>query len=127
MSKTLKPCGHFLTVELEGVVIGKTTESGIVYDIDVDKSKAEQAAFVRAKVVRVGINCWTGFTDPNGDWHAWCKAGDWIMLAQHAGQKFPPGDDLSKEEKEQLNRMRIIKDDDVLGVWVDEELAEVSK
>ena len=127
MPKTLKPSGHFLTVELEEVVIGKTTASGILYDIDLDKGKAEQAAFVSAKVVSVGINCWTGFTDPNGDWHAWCEVGDLIMLAQHAGQRFPSNDDLSKEEKEKLNRMRLIKDDDVLGVWIDEELAEVSK
>ena len=113
----LDPCGHYMTVELNGVQKEKKTASGIIYDFDQDTNSREQRAASNATVLEVGRNCWTGFTDPDGNWAAWCEKGEKVMIAQHAGQGFAIDDNLPKEEKDQLSRQRVIKDDDVLGVW----------
>lgn len=126
----LEPCGHYITVELKGVKKEKKTASGIVYDFDKDINTREQRAASNAKILEVGRNCWTGFTDPDGNWHSWCKKGETVMIAQHAGQGFAIDDNLPKEEKDRLDRQRVIKDDDVLGVWRKRKIvliAEVSK
>ena len=110
----IKPCGHYLIIKLKDVPDEQTSEGGII--VRTGDAKREQAGMSMAEVVDVGKNCWSGFVDHNNDWEAWCKKGDTIMIAQYGGQAFPVPDDASAEEKAELSRLKLIKDDDVLGV-----------
>jgi len=105
-------CGHFLIIELSEAESEKVSAGGIYIPTD---KRQEQLGMSTAKVVDVGLNCWTGFTDPSGNWKAWCQIGDEIMIAQYAGQSFPVSDELPIDEQNRLKRLRLIKDDDVLA------------
>jgi len=107
-----KACGHFLIIELSEAESETFSDGGII--ISKDKKK-EQLGMTICKVVDVGRNCWTGFTDPDGNWEAWCQAEDNIMIAQYAGQAFPVDEGLPLEEQTYIKRLRLIKDDDVLA------------
>lgn len=110
-----KACGHFLIVELTEAEDEKVSSGGIVLANTIDDRRREQAGMSTAKVVDVGGNCWTGFTNPEGEWSAWCEEGDKIMIAQYAGQSFPVSDELDLDAQDKLKRLRLIKDDDVLA------------
>lgn len=109
-------CGHFLIVELDHVPREEVSAGGIV----LATTKAAQKGMCLAVVSDIGTNCWTGFTDPSGEWSGWCETGDKIMIAQYAGQSFPIPDGATQEEKERLSRMRLIRDEDVLARLSDE-------
>jgi len=111
-------CGHYLIVKLEPVIGEKVSAGGIVLAETVKDKKRQQSAGQYAEVINVGVNCWAGFTDPDGNCAPWCKAGDRVMIAQYAGQAFPVDDTLPKDEQTEAERMRLIKDDDVLAVEV---------
>lgn len=110
-----KACGHFLIVELTEAESERKSSGGILLDATIDGKRKNQLGMSTAKVVDVGPNCWTGFTDPDGNWQSWCKPDDKIMIAQYAGQSFPVSDDLPMPEQDKLKRLRLIKDDDVLA------------
>ena len=117
----LKACGHYLIVKLEPVCDEKVSSGGIVLTETISEKKRQQSGGQYAQVIDVGTNCWAGFTDSNGGWEAWCKAGDRIMLARYSGQAFPVDDSTTKEEQREAELYRLIKDDDVLAVEVNDE------
>ncbi len=112
----INACGHYLIVKLDPVDDEIKSAGGLILSTGKSNKKREQAAGSYATVINVGPNCWTGFTDPDGNWNAWCKADDRVMIAQYAGQAFPVPDNVSNEEKDDLALIRLIKDDDVLAV-----------
>ena len=118
---SLKACGHYLIVKLEPVDKEQVSDGGIVLAKTVKELNREQNAGQFAEVIDVGMNCWSVFSDFEGNWEPWCKPGDRVMVAQYAGQSFPVDDQLSKEEQDEASLMRLIKDDDVLAVEVNDE------
>ena len=118
---TLKACGHYLIVKLDAVEGEKKSGSGIILAESISEKKRAQSGGQFAEVVDVGINCWAGFNDPYGEFEPWCATGDRVMVAKYAGQAFPIDDTLSKEEQIEAELLRLIKDDDVLAVEVNDE------
>jgi len=110
-----KASGHYLIVKLDPVDDEQVSEGGIVLATTTTEKKREQSAMALANVVNVGDNCWAGFYNREGDSNPWCKEGDRVMIAKHAGQGFPISANLPKEEQDDLALYRLIKDDDVLA------------
>ena len=117
----LRACGHYLIVKLEPMDEEKVSAGGIVLAETISEKKRQQSGGQYAEVMDVGRNCWAGFTDNNGEWYEWCKKGSRIMLARYAGQAFPIDDSATKEEQAEAELLRLIKDDDVLVVEVNDE------
>ena len=111
-----KACGHYMIIELDEVPGENVSSGGIILATGSQERGREQKGMSLAKVLNVGPNCWTGYTNPDGEWAPWCEEGDKVMLAQYAGQDFPVSDSMTKEEQEYLKRVRLIKDDDVLAL-----------
>ena len=123
---TLTPCGHYLVIELKEVNAEQLSAGGILLSTGSDKRKSEQRGQPYATVHKIGPNCWVGhYAPPEYDddgveigtpWKPWAKIGDKVILAAYPGQNFPVPDDATAEEKAFIDRLRIIKDDDVLCV-----------
>ena len=118
----LKACGHYLIVRLEPITEEKTYgDVGIVLAETSSEKKRQQSGGQFAEVIDIGRNCWSCFTDHRGEWYQWAKPGDRIMIARYSGQTFPTDDSMSDEELKANELLRLIKDDDVLAVEVDDE------
>ncbi len=112
----IKACGHYLIVELEPAADELVSAGGIVLATGIDSKKKEQAGMSYAKVVDIGRNCWVGHYDAEGNHNDWAEVDDRVMIAKYAGQAFPIPDGSSKADKATYDRLRLIKDDDVLAV-----------
>lgn len=108
-------CGHYIVVELESLGKEQKSEGGIVIAKTSEAYRREQKGTCLAVVKDIGKNAWQGHTDPYGDFEPWCKVGDKVMIAQYAGQAFPLFDHLSPERQEEVERLRLITDEDVLA------------
>jgi len=109
------PRGHRLVILLDHVEKEEKTASGIIISKVGQTGKQEQRARAKCKVLAVGDGCWPGYD--NEDFEPWCKEGDEIIIAQHAGQGVHIPENLSVEEVAIAERIRIILDDDVLGPY----------
>ena len=122
----LSVCGHYLIIELHKVSDEQVSAQGIIISTGADSRKSEQRGQPYATVHNVGPNCWVGhYAPPQYDsegnemdvkWKPWAKSGDDVILASYPGQSFTVSDSACEAEKDFLNRLRIIKDDDVLCV-----------
>ena len=117
-----KPRGHRLVILLDHVEKEETTASGIIISKQGQTGKAEQRARAKCKVIAIGDGCWPEFD--NDAFEPWCKEGDDIVIAQHAGQGFLIPEDLTQEEQAVAERLRIILDDDVLGPYTETTMKE---
>lgn len=79
--------------------IEKQTEAGIII---VQDERVEQSKLQTGVVLGIGDTCWKGesFNDP------WCKVGDRILFAQHAGRFVYIDEELKL----------VLNDTDVIGV-----------
>ena len=113
-----RACGHYLIVELDKVDDETVSDGGIVLATGSDNKKKEQNGEPYATVHDVGPTAWQGhYNAETGDWAAWAKPGDRVMLARYPGQTYTiPDSGITSGEKELLGRMRAIKDTDVLCV-----------
>lgn len=109
------PRGHRLVILLDHVEKEETSAGGIIISKVGQTGKAEQRARAKCKVLAVGDGCWPGYD--NEDFEPWCKVGDDIIIAQHAGQGVLIPENLTQEEVAVAERIRIILDDDVLGPY----------
>nr|ASN63776.1 co-chaperonin GroES [uncultured virus] len=118
----LKACGHYLIVRLEPIVEEKKYgEMGLIIAENSQERNRQQSGAQYAEVLDIGRNCWSVFTDHRGEWYQWCKPGDRIMVAKYSGQAFPTDPSMSDDELRENKLLRLIKDDDVLAVEVDDE------
>jgi co-chaperonin GroES (HSP10) len=118
---TIKAVGHYLIVKLAPVEGDKLSSGGIVIAETISDKKRQQSGGQFAEVIDIGWNAWSVMTDYDGNYRPWCKVGDRVMIAQYSGQAFPVDPTLTKEEQKEAERMRLIKDDDVLAVEVNDE------
>lgn len=87
----IRPCGHRLIVkptalEEHDEIYKKAKSAGIQFlQKDV---RAEQSAEDTGTVISVGV---TAFKDFGGD--PWCKEGDVVVYARHAGKRIKDGDE----------------------------------
>ena len=111
-----KACGHYLIIELDDVPKEEKTEGGIILAKTSDTNKREQCGMTLATVVDVGPNCWAGHykTASNENSDPWCSVGDKVMISKHAGQEFPCPEHIIGDEKDYIERIRLIPDGDVL-------------
>ena len=114
--KKIEPCGHYLLVRLDAVEEEETSEGGILIAKDESSKHSEQTSEPEAEVLGIGCAAWTGHQKPNGEWTGnWCKIGDKVIIAKYAGQapKIPAS--ATQEEEQELRRLRIIADEDVIA------------
>jgi co-chaperonin GroES (HSP10) len=118
----LKACGHYLIVKLEPIIEEKTYgDVGIVIQETLSEKKRQQSGGQFANVLDIGVNCWSVHTDADGVSRPWCEVGDRVMIARYSGQTFPIDDGMDDDELKENELLRLIKDDDILAVEVDDE------
>lgn len=117
----IKASGHYLIVLLDYVPGEVKTASGIVIATD----KGDQRRCATARVINIGETCWQGHYKPDGEpCTPWCDVDDDVMIAEYAGQSFVPDENLTTQEKKFIERLRLIKDDDVLAVYDNESVSD---
>ena len=118
----LKATGHHIIIELEPINEEKTFgESKIIIQESLSEKKRQQSGGQFAKVLDIGANAWSCFTNHEGVYYPWCAVGDRVMIARYSGQTFPIDDSMSDDELKANELLRLIKDDDILAVEVNDE------
>ncbi len=106
---------HYLIVELDEVAEEKVSDGGIILAETKKDREREEAGGMLATVINMGPCCWQGFDNGTDDRYQACKIGDKVLLARYAGQELPIFDEMPLDEQKYLKRVKLIKDDDVLG------------
>ena len=93
------PAGYRMLIKL--FELEQVSKGGIIL-VDESKQYADIACQV-GEVIKQGPDCYTGekFSRP------WCKKGDFVIFAKHAGQKL----EIKRDEK--IDKYLFINDDDV--------------
>ena len=100
------PTGHRVLIKLEKTE--EVTAGGIILP---DKSKdREQAGSQFAEVMKIGALAWLD----QGDGEPWAQVGDRVVTVRYPGAQY----NYDKDSEESL--YRIINDDEIIGVVVDE-------
>lgn len=94
---TIKVCGHRVLIKPH--YPEEKTESGIIVGLG-KQYELEKNATQEGEVVGIGPTAWS---DPGLGGKPWCKMGDIVMFARHAGKK------VREDEEEYF----IINDEDV--------------
>lgn len=104
----IKPVGHKLLVKMDKVedfdpVFKSAKASGIALP-EVEDALRRQAGIDKGRVVAIGELCWMDFSKAI----QWCKEGDLIVFAKHAGKVI--------EDPKTLEKFIILNDEDVQAV-----------
>lgn len=97
------PDANYALLLLDFVEKENKTTSGIILMSDKQDKRAE----ANATVIAFGDEC---------SWKDKYKVGDRVTIALHAGQPFHKDADLTTEEKTVAERLRVVVDDDILGL-----------
>lgn len=114
----LEPVGHRVVVKPEKLeerdpTYARASKAGIALP-DSDDKRRREAGSDRGIVISVGPNAFREFNLAAGvDNIPWCKTGDRILYAKHAG-KWTENPDNADEQ------WLILNDEDVVGVLKDE-------
>jgi len=84
-------------------IFASAKKAGIAIADTSREKKLEQNAVDEGTVVDVGQNCWAA---PVGDGTPWCKIGDRVLFARHAGSIRKEGEDI----------YLILNDEDIIGI-----------
>lgn len=109
--RNLRAVGHRVLVKLKKIEKTKEikSESGIVIELKTTEDlDLEQEAHVEAYIMDIGPQAWKAFD--NGE--PWAELGDCILIAKYCG--------IQRKDIEDNEIYRLIRDDDVLGVFGDE-------
>lgn len=108
----LVPCGHRVIIkpEFESQEIQEGALKGFITSVNEDTYSRERMATDMGTVVSIGPNCWK--PEGLGGGVPWCKIGDRVRYAKHAGKIINDG------EEEYF----IINDEDIQCVVIEDKV-----
>ena len=84
MTTKVEVCGHRVLLRPTGME--DKTDWGFDLAPQGDLHKREKAGTVIGEVVDIGPTAWRAFDGDDPNWKPWCKIGDIVYFAKHAGK-----------------------------------------